>query len=178
MADITRIEDEVSVTSIIKGEVRLYISSDGGTTWYPVRADSDGHPQIDVLSLPSLPAGANEIGSVKDAGSGKTLKTAVIDLTTTGDVISAVTGKVIKVYAAKIICSEALEINFASYNAGTSTTTNLEGGQSYAANGGFAMAVNPPAYLFKTLIGESLRLVITGTGTAAGFVSYWDDDAS
>ena len=44
--------------------VRLFGSTDGGATWKEVKVDAAGELQIDVLSLPSLPAGQNNIGDV------------------------------------------------------------------------------------------------------------------
>jgi len=104
---------------------------------------------------------------------GITLKTASVNLSATGTVVNAITGKKIKVYAVKLVCSAALTINWRD-----GSTNNLEGGQSFAANGGYVESVNPPAYLFATSPGNSLDLVISGTGTVGGRVSYWDDDTS
>lgn len=112
-------------------------------------------------------------GSITDGGSGKTLKSAVLSLTATGTVVSAVASKRIKVFAVKAICSAALSINFRDGG-----TTALEGVQSIAINGGYTESVNPPNFLFATTVGNSLDLVITGIGTVAGRVSYWDDDAT
>ena len=109
--------------------------------------------------------------AVTDGGSGKTLKSASFSLSATGSVVSAVASKRIKVYAVKLIVSAAISVNFRSGGA-----TALEGAQPIAANGGFIESVNPPAFLFGTTAGESLDLVISGTGTASGRISYWDDD--
>lgn len=108
-----------------------------------------------------------------DGGAGKTLKTAVVSLSATGTVVAAVASKRIKVYAVKVICSAAISVNWRD-----GASTALEGAQAIALNSGFVENVNPPAFLFGTTAGNSLDLVITGIGTAAGRVSYWDDDAS
>ena len=120
-----------------------------------------------------LTTGSAAIGTITDGGSGKTLKSAVISLTATGTVVAAVGGKRIKVYAVKLICSAALSINWRD-----GASTALEGVQSIAINGGYAENVNPPSFLFGTTAGNSLDLVITGVGTVAGRVSYWDDDGT
>ena len=120
-----------------------------------------------------LAAGSAAIGSVTDNGSGKTLKSAVISLAVTGTVVSAVASKRIKVFAIKLICSAALSVNWRD-----GATTALEGVQSIAINGGYTESVNPPNFLFGTTAGNSLDLVITGVGTAAGRLSYWDDDTT
>lgn len=99
------------------------------------------------------------------------LKTASFSLTSTGTVVSAVTGKRIKVYAITMNVSAALSVNWRD-----GSSTGLEGAQALAANGGYVTAVNPPAFLLATTAGNTLDLVISGTGTAAGRVSYWVSD--
>ena len=118
-----------------------------------------------------LAAGSAAVGTVLDGGSGKTIKSSAISLTSTGTVISAVPTKRIKVFAIKLICSAALAVNWRD-----GATTALEGIQSIAINGGYTESVNPPNFLFGTTAGNSLDLVITGVGTAAGRISYWDSD--
>ena len=103
----------------------------------------------------------------------KTLKSASFSLSATGTVITAVATKRLKVYAIKLVVSAAISVNFRD-----GASTGLEGAQAIAANGGYIESVNPPAFLFGTTAGNSLDLVISGTGTAAGRVSYWDDDTT
>lgn len=112
-------------------------------------------------------------GTWTDGGAGKTLKSASFSVSATGTIISAVPTKRIKVYAVKLVVSAAISVSFRS-----GASTALEGAMSLAQNGGFIENVNPPAFLFGTVAGESLDLVISGTGTAAGRISYWDDDAA
>ena len=100
-------------------------------------------------------------------------KSASINLSATGTVIAAVPGKRIKVFAVKLIVSAALSISFRD-----GASTDIEGAQPYAANAGYVENMNPPAFLFGTTAGNGLDLVITGTGTVTGRVSYWDDDAT
>lgn len=116
-----------------------------------------------------------ELTNIKNALNltGKTLKTAKFTLTATGTVVSAVASKRIKVFAIKLVVSAAISVKWRS-----GASTDLEELQSLAANGGYTEAVNPPAFLLASVAGESLDLVISGTGTAAGRVTYWDDDAS
>jgi hypothetical protein len=103
----------------------------------------------------------------------KTLKSASFSLASTGTVVTAVSGRRIKVYAVKLVASANMNVNFRD-GAGT----NLEGSMALAANGGFVEFVNPPNFLFATTAGNGLDLVASGGGTAAGRVSYWDDDAA
>lgn len=103
----------------------------------------------------------------------KTLKSAAFSLSATGTVVSAAASKRIKVYAVKLVATAAISVNFRD-----GASTNLEGAQLILANGGFTEAVSPPAWLFASSAGNSLDLVISGIGIAAGRVSYFDDDAT
>jgi hypothetical protein len=104
---------------------------------------------------------------------GRTLTSAPFSLSATGNVVSVVAGKRIKVFAVKLVVSAAISVNWRDGASG-----DLEGAQPYAANGGYTESVNPPGFLFATTAGNPLALVITGSGTASGRVSYWDDDAT
>jgi hypothetical protein len=110
---------------------------------------------------------------ITDGGAGKTLKSASFSLSASGTIVTAVPTKRIKVYAYKIICSAAISVAFRD-----GASTALEGNQPIVANGGVVEAINPPAFLFGSSAGNSLDFIISGTGTASGRVSYWDDDAS
>ena len=120
---------------------------------------------------------ANEYGYVNaipaDPSTVRTLRSARFSLTATGTVVSAVASKRIKVYAVKLVCSAALSVNFRS-----GASTLLEDPVPLPANGGYTESVEPPNFLFGTTAGDRLDLVISGTGTASGRVSYWDDDAT
>jgi hypothetical protein len=110
-------------------------------------------------------------GIIKVQGSDKVLKTIPFSISSTGTVISAVTSKIIKVYAIKCIVSAAMSINFRD-----GSSTDIEGAMPIAANGGYVESVTPPSFILKTTAGNSLDLVITGTGTVSGRISYWDGD--
>ena len=112
------------------------------------------------------------IGAVVNAGAGKTLKTAVIDRATTGTIISAVGGRRIKVYSLRFLVTADLTVALRS-----GSSTLLEGAQDFAARTGVAESVDPPAILYQTALGESLDVVITGTGSVRGVLRYWDDDS-
>jgi hypothetical protein len=101
----------------------------------------------------------------------KNLKSASFSLASTGNLVAAVSGKRIKVYAVKLVASANCNVNFRD-----GASINLEGSMALAANGGFVEFVNPPNFLFATTAGNGLDLVVTGGGTAAGRISYWDDD--
>ena len=135
--------------------------------------DVDVAHGLPVNLVAALPAGSNSIGTVVSGGSGKTLKSKDFSLTATGTVIAAVATKRLKVYAIKLVPSAACTVAFRDGGA-----TALEGAQSLAANGGYVESVPPPAWLLATSAGNALDLVITGTATVAGRVSYWDDDTT
>lgn len=105
--------------------------------------------------------------------SGKTLESAVVSLTATGTIVAAVSGKRIKAYAICLSVSAALSFNWRD-----GASTNLTGLQPFGINGGYTMVVTPPEFIFGTTAGNSLDLVISGSGTIAGWVSYWTDDAT
>lgn len=108
-------------------------------------------------------------GVLQEIVNGKTLKSAPISLVSSGEVVAAVTGKQICVYAIKLIASAAGTVKFSSNG-----STDLEGAQSLAANGGYTETVQPPNYLLATAIGESLNLIITGSTNIGGRVSYFE----
>lgn len=110
--------------------------------------------------------------SIVDGLPRKVLKAQSFSLSATGNIVPAVSGRRIKVYSVKLVVDAALSVNFRS-----GASTALEGALPLAANGGFVEATTPPNYLFATTAGEALDLVITGTGTASGRVSFWDEDS-
>ena len=105
------------------------------------------------------------------SGSNKLLKSAVVNPTETGTLISGVANRRIKVFAYKLVVSANITVNFRD-----GAATALEGPQDFAAKGGVVEFVTPPEYLFGTTAGNSLDLVVVGTGTVAGRVSYWNSD--
>lgn len=100
-------------------------------------------------------------------------KSAPFSLSATGTIVSGVASRRIKVFAVKLITSAAVAVNFRD-----GAATDLEGLQPLSANAGYIESVFPSAYLFATSAGNGLDLVISGTGTVAGRVSYWDTDAT
>lgn len=107
----------------------------------------------------------------KQPSAAKTLLTAPINLSATGTVVAAVSTKRIKVYSIVLICSAALGVKFRDGG-----STDLEGQQSIAATSGRVETVDPPNFILATSAGNSLDLVIAGTGNVGGRVSYWTDD--
>jgi hypothetical protein len=130
----------------------------------------------DTLAFEPVTTGGAGIGlevTVTNLGGGKTIKSAAFSLSATGTVVAAVASKRIKVFAVKLVVSAGMSVNFRD-----GASTNLEGAMPLMAKGGFTEIVEPPTFLFGTSAGNRLDLVISGTGTASGRVSYWDDDAT
>jgi hypothetical protein len=123
-----------------------------------VLSDKDG---VITTALPTQSVGAM-----------KTLKSVAFSRNTTGNIIASVAGKRLKMYAVKLVTDAALTLNFRD-----GASIALEGSMSLEKNGGFIESIEPPAFLFATSQGNGLDLVVAG-GTAAGRISYWDDDAT
>ncbi len=131
---------------------------------------------VDVLSLPALPTGTNSIGTVVDGGSGKTLKRAVVNTSTSGaDVVAAVATKRIKVYSYAVQATGTVNVYLRDGGAGSALTLtwNLQ-----AREGASVSGVNPPAFLFGTTAGNALQVVLSAAVTVGIEVTYWDDDGS
>jgi hypothetical protein len=94
------------------------------------------------------------------------IKFATVSLTATGDLVSAVTGKKIRVLGYLLVCSAALTVNFES------GTTDITGAFEIAANGGISYAGGLAAPAFETAAGSKLALTISGTGNVRGHLAY------
>jgi len=129
---------------------------------------------VDVVSLPSIPVGSNTIGNV-NMRIDKTLKTAKIDHAVSGDntIVATVTGKRIKVYVVVLVVSGAVNCKWKSgFN-------DLSGDMNFDGKGeGYGQAVQPPAFLLATNAGEALILNLSAAVAVDGYVSYWDDDST
>lgn len=117
-------------------------------------------------------AGSVPIIETDRDGTLKTLKRAVFT-GVSGDVVAAVAGKRIKVYALDIqAAADASSVQLTDGNGGSALTF------AWAFNNREGVSVSPikpPAYLFATTAGTSLYCVVTGTVKVE--VSYWDDDS-
>lgn len=88
-----------------------------------------------------------------------------------GLVIPGVEGKSIYVYALKLITSQDMTVNWRD-----GLDYDIEGPQSYVANGGYTESILPPGCLFSLKEGNGLSLIISinkKQGYASGRVSYW-----
>lgn len=101
------------------------------------------------------------------------MKFAKIDVSSSGSntIVSAVTGKKIRVLAYTIIAAGAVTAKWQS------ASTDLSGAMSLAANGGAAPSISILAPgnmigLFETAPGEALNLNLGGAVNVAGHMTY------
>jgi hypothetical protein len=133
---------------------------------------------VDVVSLPALPAGTDLIGktsaapdtsTVYDGTTALTPKFAKISTSSSGasTVVSAVTGKKIRVLRLTLIANEAVNVKFQSHT----TLTDLTGLHYLAANGGWVEPYCPPG-IFETLSGEALDINLSAAVAVGGSLTY------
>lgn len=105
----------------------------------------------------------------------RSLKTLDINDAASGDntIVALVSGKKIKVYC--IVLNVVGTVNL-TWKSGASTS--LTGDMNFQAREGYAVAVDPPAFLLETAAGEALVLNLSAAIAVDGWVSYWDDDAA
>ena len=99
------------------------------------------------------------------------LKSKAISVSSSGnnEVVAAVAGKSIKVYAVKFNVASAVSAKWVD------GVTDLEGAMPYGAREGHTESVTPPMFLFQTTAGNALNLDLSDGVAATGRVSYWED---
>lgn len=100
-------------------------------------------------------------------GNSRTPKFASISASSSGDttVVSAVSGRKIRVLHYTLICSSAVNITWKS------GSTNITGTMSFGANSGISTAYSPQG-LFETLTGQALVINLSGSSTVGGHLTY------
>lgn len=96
------------------------------------------------------------------------IKFLSISKTATGDLVSAVSDKKIRVLGYTLAASAAFTAKFTS---GTGPT-DLTGAMSIAANGNIYGGGGSDCPACETAVGEKLALTLSGTGTVAGHLTY------
>lgn len=101
------------------------------------------------------------------------IKHAAIDAATSGDntLVSAVTGKKIRVLSLWLVATGAVTVRFESGAGGTA----LSGQASLAANGGIVLGFNEGGW-FETAAGSLLNLELSGAVSVDGSLSYIEAD--
>ena len=102
-----------------------------------------------------------------DALSTDHLQFAKISLSASGDLVTAVSGRKIRVVGYMLICDAAMTAKFQS-----GASTDLTGAVSIGANLGISYGGGVYAPAFETASGEKLNLVLTGTGNCRGHLVY------
>jgi hypothetical protein len=95
-----------------------------------------------------------------------------IDTTASADIVAAVSGKRIRVYAYLLVGAATETVRFQSGG-----STNLQGAMTLATGVPNTGAVPAPSWLFQTVTGEKLNLVKGGAVQVSGWLAYYLDDA-
>ena len=93
-------------------------------------------------------------------------------LTSTGTVLTGLPERRFKIYAYKITTTAPLSLTWRD-----GSTLLLEGAYDPIKNVTLTEGVSYPSFLFKTSSGNNLDLVVSGSGTVSGRLSYWDEVA-
>ncbi len=124
-------------------------------------------PNSDALAvIPNADGSINVTWIVTtSAGGGK----APISVATPGatTIVAAVPGKTIRVISAYLVVGGAVNINWQSHT----TTSDADGVQDFAANGGIVLPFNPIGW-FDTVQGEALDIVTSNGSQVGGNLTY------
>ncbi len=134
--------------------------------------------QVDVLTLPALPAGTNLIGqiaagfntgSMYNGATALTPKFAIIDDALLGDntLVAAVTGKKIRVLSLMLVASGSVNVRFESGASGTA----LSGQMQLTTQDGFTLPFNPIGW-FETAITTLLNMELSAAVSVDGMLTY------
>lgn len=104
---------------------------------------------------------------------GRTIKYAVIDHAVSGNnmLVTAVTGKKIRVLSYAFIVAAAVTVRFESGADGTALTGQMQ----FAANGGISCPFNEAGW-FETGVSALLNLELSGAISVDGHLSYIEID--
>lgn len=96
----------------------------------------------------------------------QTVRYAKISLSASGDIVTAVANKKIRVIAYTIICATAVTVKFQS-----GAATDLTGAMAFPQNGGVCCPENKFGW-FETAVGEKLNIVLGSGVSVAGHLTY------
>jgi len=156
--------------------VRLQNYGHSGT---PLRVDPTG-TTIQPVSIASAAPISTIAGTVAVNVRNNifTHKTARVEVGGAGNytIVSAVTGKRIKVYGANVQAERGGTVPVTWMDG----TAPMAGTQTYVDREGFVMVVNPPSFIFAPQPGTALvahvGTILNSGGGFRGWVSYWDND--
>jgi hypothetical protein len=165
---------DVDIASIAAGDNN--IGNVDVVTLPSIPAGTNNIGDVDVLSLPATPAGTNLIGRVSgsdetstvyNATTALTPKFAVIAASSSGAnaIVTAVTGKKIRVLAYNFMASGAVNAKWQS------ASTDKSGLKYLAANTGIVAGYNKVGWL-ETASDEALNLNLSGAVAVGGELVY------
>lgn len=110
---------------------------------------------------------SNESNALYVNGNIVTPKFAVISASASGDntVVSAVTGKKIRVLHYSLVCAAAVTLTWKS------GTTAISGGMAFGTNNGISTPYSPQG-LFETASGQALVLSLSTDASVGGHLTY------
>lgn len=116
----------------------------------------------------TVSAVSNESNALYVNGNTVTPKFAIISASTSGDntVVSAVSGKKIRVLHYSLVCAAAVTLTWKS-----GTATNISGGMAFGANNGISTPYSPQG-LFETASGQALVLSLSTDASVGGHLTY------
>ncbi len=120
----------------------------------------------DLAIIPNRDGSVNVAWIVSTpAGGGK----AKISVATPGatTIVAAVPGKIIRIISAYLVVGAAVNINWQS----TITTSDSDGVQDFATNGGIVLPFNPIGW-FDTVVGEGLDIFTSNGSQVGGNLTY------
>lgn len=140
------------ITQITDGEIAIYASSDGGTTWYPLKLDTSG----------GLLAG----------GTSKTILTAAISISTLGDntIVAADASNKIKIVSITFTMSAENDITLKH------GTTAFSGAMPFAGtNEPKGMTMNFWPFPLETAVNESFIINLSVAAQVSGLIQYYKE---
>ena len=139
----SKVDKRVDIDNIASGEIMIYGSDDGGTTWYPVNVASDGDVQVDVKAL-----------SVMDSNN-STTSTLGVDATYTGTSTDVTEYNAVYIQVYSDVASATDGIKLQTSNDGT----NWDHEHTYTLTAG------ETKHLEESLISQYYRVVYVNGGT-------------
>jgi hypothetical protein len=149
-----------------------FASDDISSVQYPRVKPSwgaDGSATDTSVAAPMPVQASLESNQMTAGGTVVTPKYAVIDAATSGDntLVSAVTGKKIRVLSALLVAAGTVNVRFESGAGGTALT----GQMNLVANTGFVLPYNPAGW-FETGSNTLLNLELSGAVSVDGSLTY------
>lgn len=174
-ADVAVVTDTSgSVIGFLRGLVKLVaaginvvVTNANNNNQAPMAASAP----VVIASNQSTLAVAPDTSQIANGASGTMLTPTKVKISiasaTTTTLVALVAGKKIRILSLYLVSAAANTVTLQSHT----TTTNSDGGLSYAANGGIVLPFNPLGW-FDTTVGEALDMVTSGAGQVSGQFSY------